>query len=141
MCNLSTYLEVKTSKVKVTRPINMRFGKMYHIYRMVSDEVPKCAVETVDVGAKTATLACAVTYSWHALSMQFHVVPEVTATLSWDGSPNAARQNSHAPGEDYPSNRLESYTRVSISSPDDATQHTCTVTFTFTPGKMYMSST
>jgi len=99
----------------------------------VLDSSSRCLVETVDPGSRGATLGCFISYAWHARSMKFNAHPPITASLSWDGSPNSAEQRSHPMGEGY-EGRMESTLRVNNSSLNDITRHTCTISFTFKPG-------
>jgi len=101
----------------------------------VVDRSSTCFVESVDSDGRSATLSCSMSYTWHARAMQFHVVPTVTASLSWDGAASPAKQISHTENDRDPRGRLESTTRVGTSSPDDLGRHTCAVSFTFTAGK------
>jgi len=101
----------------------------------VVDRSSTCFVESVDSDGRSATLSCSMSYTWHARAMQFHVVPTVTASLSWDGAASPAKQISHTEDDRDPRGRLESSKRVGTSSPDDLDRHTCAISFTFSAGK------
>ena len=108
---------------------------IYDCLVLVVDPASDCFAESVDTDGRGATLRCSLRYSWQSRTMQFHVVPTVTVSLSWDGSPTPARKISHPHDDQNPSSRLESTVHVGISSPRDVTRHTCTVTFAFSEGK------
>jgi len=92
-------------------------------------------VETADPDSGSAVLGCLVSYKWHTDSTQLHTLPLMTASLSWDGSPSAARRISYPHNDEYTSH-MESSIRVNISSRDD---YNCTSSFTFKPGVMQMN--
>jgi len=91
-------------------------------------------MKKVDPGGRSALLGCVMSYSWHAPSRRFHVVPEVTASLGFDTLPSSTRQLVH-PQDIEHTGQLETTARVNISSLDDVSRHTCTITFSFSPGK------
>ena len=106
-----------------------------------ADESSKCSVEAIDHGGHSATLGCLMSYQWHAQTMQFNAMPHITASLRWDAAPGSVSQVLH-PSPDAPpvhSGRLESIARVNISSPNDISRHTCTISFNFSPGTYHTS--